>query len=49
MLTICSHYMDWTDMFIGSSAQEIINKSDVPVLSIHPMDKPESSMIPYSF
>ncbi|MEI6817075.1 MAG: universal stress protein [Bacteroidota bacterium] len=41
--------MDWTDMFIGSTAQEIINNSVVPVLSIHPMDKPEESVIPYSF
>jgi len=49
ILIMTQSEMDWTDMFIGSSAQEIINKSDVPVLSIHPMDKPESSMIPYSF
>ena len=28
--------MDFTDYFIGSHAQEIINKSDSPVLSINP-------------
>jgi nucleotide-binding universal stress UspA family protein len=26
----------WTEMFIGFAAQEIINKSDIPVLSIRP-------------
>jgi nucleotide-binding universal stress UspA family protein len=41
--------MDWTDLFIGSTAQEIINNSEVPVLSIHPMDRPEESMIPFNF
>ena len=41
--------MDWTDLFIGSTAQEIINDSDVPVLSIHPMERPEESVIPFNF
>jgi nucleotide-binding universal stress UspA family protein len=41
--------MDWTDLFIGSTAQEIINDSEIPVLSIHPMDRPEESMIPFNF
>lgn len=49
ILIMTQSEMDWTDMFIGSSAQEIINNSDVPVLSIHPMDRMQSSMIPYSF
>ena len=26
----------WTEMFIGFAAQEIINNSDIPVLSIRP-------------
>lgn len=34
---------DFTDLFIGSQAQEIINKSDIPVLSIIP--KPAESNI----
>jgi len=34
---------DFTDLFIGSQAQEIINKSDIPVLSIIP--KPTESGI----
>ena len=31
--------MNWTDLFIGSSAQQIINYSDIPVLSIRPSVK----------
>ncbi|MEO0310758.1 MAG: hypothetical protein RIQ89_415 [Bacteroidota bacterium] len=31
--------MDWTDMFIGSDAQQIINDADIPVLSIKPSKK----------
>ena len=41
--------MDWTDLFIGSTAQEIINNSEIPVISIHPMDRPEESVIPFTF
>ncbi len=41
--------MDWTDLFIGSTAQEIINNSEVPVLSIHPMDRMEESVLPFTF
>jgi nucleotide-binding universal stress UspA family protein len=39
---------DFTDLFIGSAAQEIINKSDVPVLSIVPTPKKElAEFLPY--
>ena len=39
---------EFTDYFIGSSAQEVINKSDVPVLSIIPSPKKDtSSFRPY--
>jgi len=31
--------MDWTNMFIGSEAQQIINDCDVPVLSIRPKER----------
>jgi len=31
--------MDWTDMFIGSEAQQIINHCDTPVLSIRPKER----------
>lgn len=39
---------DFTDYFIGSSAQEVINKSDIPVLSIIPTPKKDTtSFTPY--
>lgn len=36
---------DFTDYFIGSSAQEVINKSDIPVLSIIPTLKKDTTVI----
>ena len=36
---------DFTDYFIGSSAQEVINKSDIPVLSIVPTPKKDTSVL----
>lgn len=39
---------DITELFIGSAAQEIINKSDVPVLSIVPTPKKDlAEFLPY--
>lgn len=39
---------DFTDFFIGSSAQEVINNSDIPVLSIVPSPKKDTtSFSPY--
>lgn len=39
---------DFTDFFIGSSAQEVINNSDIPVLSIIPTPKRDTtSFSPY--
>ena len=39
---------DITDLFIGSAAQEIINKSEIPVLSIVPTPKKDlSEFLPY--
>jgi len=39
---------DFTDYFIGSSAQEVINNSDIPVLSIVPIPKKDTtSFTPY--
>jgi nucleotide-binding universal stress UspA family protein len=39
---------DMTELFIGSAAQEIINKSDIPVLSIVPTPKKDlSEFLPY--
>lgn len=36
--------IDFTDFFIGSSAQEIINHSTIPVLSIRPLPKKDTSV-----
>jgi len=36
--------VDFTDLFIGSSAQEIINHSQIPVLSIRPQHKKDTSV-----
>lgn len=39
---------DITDLFIGSAAQDIINRSDIPVLSIIPSPKKDlSEFLPY--
>jgi nucleotide-binding universal stress UspA family protein len=39
---------DITELFIGSAAQDIINKSDIPVLSIIPSPKKDTSeFLPY--
>jgi nucleotide-binding universal stress UspA family protein len=37
--------VDFTQYFIGSSAQEIINLSDIPVLSIVPVDRTEGKKV----
>jgi nucleotide-binding universal stress UspA family protein len=40
--------LDFTDYFIGSSAQGVINNSDIPVLSIVPAPKKDTtSFRPY--
>ncbi len=36
---------DFTDYFIGSSAQEVINNSDIPVLSIIPTPKKDNTVM----
>ncbi len=41
---------NWTDlMFISSSAQEIINNSDIPVLSIHPKERKDTTSSPFEY
>jgi nucleotide-binding universal stress UspA family protein len=40
--------MNWTHLFIGSQAQEVINNSEIPVLSIRPMLRKDTSVFtPY--
>lgn len=43
LLIMTQQEQDITDLFIGSAAQEIINKSDIPVLSIVPSPKKDTS------
>ncbi len=38
--------VDFTQYFIGSSAQEIINHSKIPVLSIRPLPKKDTTLFP---
>ncbi len=42
--------MNWKDlMFISSSAQEVINLSDIPVLSIHPSVKKDTTISVFEY
>ena len=42
--------MNWKDlMFISSSAQEVINLSDIPVLSIHPSIKKDTTISVFEY
>jgi nucleotide-binding universal stress UspA family protein len=42
--------LKWTERFIGSAAQEIINGTDIPVLTIHPENIPAGIMLaPFSY
>ena len=39
--------MNWTNMFIGSEAQQVINDCDVPVLSIRPKERRYADVLAY--
>ncbi len=41
--------MNWTERFIGSAAQEVINGTDIPVLTIHPKEQPATIVTPFSY
>jgi nucleotide-binding universal stress UspA family protein len=50
LLMIMTREENWTDlMFISSSAQQIINSSDIPVLSIRPKEKKTSNISVYEY
>jgi nucleotide-binding universal stress UspA family protein len=50
LIMIMTQEENWTDlMFIGSSAQQIINSSDIPVLSIRPREKKASIISVYEY
>jgi nucleotide-binding universal stress UspA family protein len=46
ILIMTQQEVDFTDYFIGSSAQEIINHSKIPVLSIRPAPKKDTTVFP---
>jgi nucleotide-binding universal stress UspA family protein len=48
IMVMTQQELDFTDYFIGSAAQGVINGSDIPVLSITPSPKKDtSSFVPY--
>jgi len=48
VLIMTQQETDWTDLFIGSQAQQIINGSDIPVMSIRPtMTNNLAVFVPY--
>jgi len=50
LLMIMTQEENWTDlMFISSSAQQIINSSDIPVLSIRPKEKKPSTVSVFEY
>lgn len=46
ILIMTQQEVDFTKYFIGSSAQEIINNSSIPVLSIIPLPKKDKTLFP---
>jgi nucleotide-binding universal stress UspA family protein len=48
IMVMTQQEQDFTDFFIGSSAQGLINESDIPVLSIIPTPKKDTTVFhPY--
>jgi nucleotide-binding universal stress UspA family protein len=41
--------MNWTKRFIGSAAQEVINGTDIPVLTVRPKEQPATIVSPFSY
>ena len=41
--------MDWTDMFISPAAQTIINASEIPVLSIRPKERKDTTVSVFQY
>lgn len=49
IMVMTQQEMDWTDMFISPAAQTIINSSDIPVLSIRPMERKDTTASVYQY
>jgi nucleotide-binding universal stress UspA family protein len=50
LMIMTQQEMNWTDiMFISSSAQQIINSSDIPVLSIRPKERKDTTVSVFQY
>ncbi len=49
ILIMTQQEMNWTNMFIDSEAQEIINASEIPVLSLRPVIKRNTTLSPLEY
>jgi nucleotide-binding universal stress UspA family protein len=49
IMVMTQQEMDWTDMFISPAAQTILNESDIPVLSIRPKERKDTTVSVYQY
>lgn len=49
IMVMTQQEMDWTDMFISPAAQTILNESDVPVLSIRPKERKDTTVSVFQY
>jgi len=49
ILIMTQQETNWTNMFISSQAQEIINNSDVPVLSVRPVVRKNTTLSVFEY
>ncbi len=49
ILIMTQQEMNWTNMFISSQAQEIINGSDIPVLSVRPVVRKNTTLSVFEY
>ena len=50
LMIMTQQEMNWTDiMFISSSAQQIINNSEIPVLSVRPMLRKDTTLSVFEY
>lgn len=49
ILIMTQQEMNWTNMFISSQAQEIINSSEIPVLSVRPIVRKNTTLSVFEY
>lgn len=49
ILIMTQQEMNWTNMFISSQAQEIINSSEIPVLSVRPVVRKNTTLSVFEY